>query len=133
MREKLEPYLVKEGERAGKLEKYAWPGGYPLFYLTKRNSVLCPDCASAALEDEDDPPIYGGANWEDPALYCEDCSKRIESAYAEDDVDGCKHEPRYEACQIKTCSHGSVTVVSTCRKCGFPLEAKLTDELFREP
>ena len=69
-----------------KLPKYAWPGGYPMFYVTKRGNVLCPDCANAEGKDSDDPPVAHDANWEDPNLYCDACSQRIESAYAEDEV-----------------------------------------------
>jgi hypothetical protein len=64
----------------GKLPAYAWPGGYPMLYVTPEGWSLCPDCANNGdwhLQD-------GDANWEDPNLFCEDCGKRIESAYAED-------------------------------------------------
>ena len=68
------------------LDANAWPGGYPMFYLDSDNSALCPDCAS---KDGYTAPIVAyGVNWEDPSLYCEDCSKRIESAYTEDCADG---------------------------------------------
>jgi len=82
MNDKIKPHVRDDG----RLPKYAWPGGYPLAYLSRRGNVLCPDCANESLEDEDDPPVDGGANWEDPSLYCDDCSQRIESAYAEDEV-----------------------------------------------
>ena len=67
----------------GTLPAYAWPGGYPLYYLDSENNALCPPCAN----DNDDysaPIAAGGINWADPAMYCDHCSKRIESAYAED-------------------------------------------------
>jgi hypothetical protein len=34
----------------GSLDAYAWPGGYPVYYLDKNNDVLCPKCAQAILE-----------------------------------------------------------------------------------
>lgn len=67
------------------LRSYSEWGGYPLFYLDARNNVLCPDCANE--NDEFDQPIVAAdANWENPHLYCDHCSQRIESAYAEDEA-----------------------------------------------
>lgn len=70
-------------EHRGQLPSYAWPGGYPLFYVDKENSVLCPSCANKdttgiALVEYD-------INYEDTDLYCCECSKRIESAYGDDE------------------------------------------------
>ncbi len=69
-------------------DKYAWPGGYPIFYITEDGGVLCPDCANTEdTTDTDDPQwrIVGAeVNYEDPELYCDNCNGRIESAYAED-------------------------------------------------
>jgi hypothetical protein len=71
-----------------RLSAWAWPGGYPIFYLDSQNSVLCVTCARKSDEDAEEipefKPIVADVNYEDPALYCEDCSGRIESAYAED-------------------------------------------------
>lgn len=66
----------------GKYDAYAWPGGYPLYYLTQF-MVMCPDCASKDF-DQDDPIIEYQVNWEDPSLYCDVCGERIESAYADE-------------------------------------------------
>tara|TARA_Y100000310_G_scaffold211163_1_gene211888 strand:- start:412 stop:696 length:285 start_codon:yes stop_codon:yes gene_type:complete len=78
----------------GSLYKYSSIGCYPLFYLAADNGVLCPDCANEADQDpdidttdKDDPQwclVACDANWEDPALYCDHCGERIESAYADD-------------------------------------------------
>lgn len=72
----------------GNLPAYAWPGGYPIFYLAKDNGVLCPECANAFKPERDNAdqlePIAADVNYEDSALYCEHCNKRIESAYAEE-------------------------------------------------
>lgn len=78
----------------GRLPAYAWPGGYPMFYLTADGGVLCPDCANgehgseASTSPEADAQwqiVAYDANWEDPHLFCDHCSERIESAYAEED------------------------------------------------
>lgn len=71
----------KDGD--GNLIHFAWPGGYPMFYLTHDNDVLCPSCAN----NEQDAISAADANWEDPQMYCEECNNRIESAYAEDEVE----------------------------------------------
>ena len=73
--------IQKEYMLNGKLRKYASCGGYPLFYLTHTDEILCPDCA---LDNIDNLSLCD-ANWENPDLYCDECSNRIESAYADDD------------------------------------------------
>lgn len=69
-------------DETGKFPSWAWPGGYPLYYVDNENNILCPDCANkdGMSTDVNDADV----NWEDASLYCDDCSKRIESAYAED-------------------------------------------------
>jgi len=77
---------------SSKLEGYAWPGGYPLFYITQDGGALCPDCAREAeseglTSDPDDPQWYIIAcqtNLENTTLYCDHCNKHIESAYGDD-------------------------------------------------
>lgn len=77
-------------EKTGQLPKFAWPGGYPIFYLAKDNGVLCPACANkfnpATDNDDQLEPVAADVNYEDAQLFCEHCNKRIESAYAEDDA-----------------------------------------------
>ena len=76
---------------SGKLQYYAWPGGYPLFYVTQDGGTLCPDCANSAeskglTDDPDDTQWYiiaCQANWEDESLYCDNCSDYIEFAYGD--------------------------------------------------
>jgi uncharacterized Zn finger protein len=67
---------------------YAWPGGYPLFYFDNEGAILCPKCAREfahqVLTDKEGKPL-ADINWEDPKLYCDECGKRIETAYAEED------------------------------------------------
>ena len=70
----------------GQLPAYAFPGGYPLFYLDKENNVLCQKCANE--NDEFAAPLVAAdINYENAQLYCDQCSKRIESAYADDDAE----------------------------------------------
>jgi hypothetical protein len=73
----------------GKLPAYAWPGGYPIYYLAADNGVLCPDCANAYTPERDNEaqlkPVECDINYEDGSLYCDHCNKRVESAYAEED------------------------------------------------
>lgn len=74
--------------------KYAWPGGYPLFLVTSDGAALCCDCGRkewasicAAMRGKlrDGWQVEAAdINYEDPSLYCDHCSQRIESAYAED-------------------------------------------------
>ena len=64
----------------GKLMAYAWPGGYPMFYLTVDGATLCPKCANlyqCFLSGVD-------VNYEDEHLFCDNCNKQIEAAYGED-------------------------------------------------
>ena len=70
----------------GALPKYAWPGGYPLFYLDAGNNLLCPKCANANEEYNDKLVAYD-VNYEDQNMHCDDCGARIEPAYEADDDD----------------------------------------------
>lgn len=78
-------------DSSGQLPTYAWPGGYPIFYYTADEAVLCADCAngqngSDASESSDDPQWQLTAcdvNWEDDSLTCDHCNSAIESAYGE--------------------------------------------------
>ena len=73
--------------------KYAWPGGYPIFYIVGEKdkphhgdiAEFCPSCVPANLGGEDEV-IAAEINYEDAELFCDGCGKRIESAYAEDEV-----------------------------------------------
>ena len=57
----------------GKFIAVAWPGGYPMHYLTKG--------------DTSDPVVAGDVYWEGPNIECEDCGGLIESAYGDPDED----------------------------------------------
>ncbi len=81
----------------GKLIKYAWPGGYPVYYLFADNEVCCADCAngenrSIARTDPSDCPddkqwtiVASEINYEDNNLYCSHCGAKIDSAYGDHD------------------------------------------------
>lgn len=78
--------------------KFSSVGCYPIFYLTSDGESLCADCVNSEIESIDDairdhatnPREHSGwrivaadVNWENPAMICAHCNKRIESAYAE--------------------------------------------------
>lgn len=81
--------------KALKTGPYAWPGGYPLFFITSDGAALCFKCAKEQGKQVTDSIrtkcndgwriVAMDANWEDPSLYCDHCNKQIESAYADDD------------------------------------------------
>jgi hypothetical protein len=74
----------------GTLPAYAWPGGYPMFYLDRENSVLCAKCASKSLADADEVPqfrpVAADIHYEGPSMLCGQCSAEIESAYGDPDT-----------------------------------------------
>lgn len=75
----------------GKLPTYAWPGGYPIYYLAADGGLLCPDCANCgeALSDYPDDDqwriVAGGIHWEGGPIVCDNCNVEIESAYENPD------------------------------------------------
>lgn len=78
------------GFEDGRWAKYVWPGGYPIYYMTKDGGCLCPDCANKelALTLTNDPQwgiIASDVNYEDTTLYCDNCQNMIKSAYGEDE------------------------------------------------
>ena len=78
-------------ENGGKLPAFAWPGGYPIYYLAKDNGVLCPKCANAfdpkTDNDEQLEPVAFDVYWEGPVMNCEHCNAEIESAYGDPEVE----------------------------------------------
>jgi len=81
---------IKERLRAG---PYAWPGGYPAYFLAEDGEPLSFEavrenwrqvCYAARHQLRDGWRIVAAdVNWEDPALYCSHTGERIPSAYAE--------------------------------------------------
>lgn len=70
-------------DTGGQLSAWAWPGGYPLYYLDGDNCVLCVKCARESENDEllNFKPVAADVNWEDESLSCDHCGERVESAY----------------------------------------------------
>ena len=74
--------------------KYAWPGGYPKYFITSDGEALSFDSVKQNFHDVvfnmKYLPSFGGwnvvacaINWEDENLYCCDSGEKIESAYGE--------------------------------------------------
>lgn len=79
-------YIAKDGRG---WDRYAWPGGYPMYYLTEDGGVLSPSSANENFELTlgDDPQwriVAADINWEDQHLYCDHSNDRIECAYSDD-------------------------------------------------
>ena len=79
--------LMREGQ-------YAWPGGYPRYFVTTDGGVLSFEAAKEcrrqileALARQDQRSGWGVAgvdiNWEDPDLVCDHSGQRIECAYGD--------------------------------------------------
>lgn len=92
----LSDYTVSRFRADVRNGAYAWPGGYPLYFLCSDGGTLCFPCAYKE-RGSIIRAIHGrwsdgwrvvacDANWEDPDMYCAHCSDRIESAYAEPDA-----------------------------------------------
>jgi hypothetical protein len=65
--------------------------------VTSDGAALCHHCAASERASIGTTTGTDGwcvvaidANWEDPELYCDHCSGRIESAYAEDQTIQCE-------------------------------------------
>lgn len=70
-------------ERDAELPAYAWPGGYPLFYIVRHQiggeEVLCPACAN--LPDHRAGLVCVDVHWEGDPIQCDACGALVESAY----------------------------------------------------
>lgn len=78
------------------LISFAWPGGYPIYYICEDGGWLCPDCAnnkngSQASTDASAPSdwriVEQQVYWEGKPLSCDHCDAAIESAYGWEDSD----------------------------------------------
>ena len=77
--------------------EYAWPGGYPMYFITDDGGALSFDTVRAELRSVIDSirnQISDGwrvvacdVNWEDTTLYDDHTGERIPSAYGSDDDD----------------------------------------------
>ena len=74
---------------------YAWPGGYPVFFVTSDGAALSFQAAKQERRSIIDAiankrtwtgwRIVGlDINWEDTELYCDHTGQQIESAYGQD-------------------------------------------------
>lgn len=81
------------------LPAYAWPGGYPIFYVFMDGGVICPKCINDNIEQIDEAvrSKYGNmphssgcggwavddmdCHWEGEPMNCDNCGGQIESAY----------------------------------------------------
>ena len=73
-------------------EPYAWPGGYPRYFITNDGEALSFNAAKenqslikSAIKDNSNDGwqvIACEINWEDNSLYCAHSNELIESAYA---------------------------------------------------
>lgn len=80
----------------GKFPAFAWPGGYPIIYLTVDGAVFCPACVNGEngsevgnpeVDDDKQWTIDGhDCYWEGPVMHCDHCGDEIESAYGDPDA-----------------------------------------------
>lgn len=86
---------ISDFRKAMRHGPYAWPGGYPCYFITADGDALSFKAAKAERRDileaiRDDHRSSGWRvvaleiNWEDGDLICGRTGERIESAYAED-------------------------------------------------
>lgn len=87
---------VSDFRKAYKLGPYAWPGGYPMYFITADGAVLswkaAKECRGEIVRAIASQDTRGGwcimgadINYEDDSLYCDHTGEKIPSAYGEDD------------------------------------------------
>jgi hypothetical protein len=90
----MEPRTEWKNVKRAVREKYAWPGGYPMYLIFTDGDSICIECARKEFKQicRDTKDKSGNwealgydINWEDTDLYCCHCNNRIESAYGDDD------------------------------------------------
>ena len=90
--EELQHKIRTEGVQKSPFPTFAFPGGYPLFYITRDGGVLCPNCSNKHQELVSDPSdtqwfiVAHEINYEDVDLSCDHCYGRIPAAYAEEQL-----------------------------------------------
>jgi len=92
----MKKYTTKELKTQLRAGEYAWPGGYPLFFITSDGESLSFEAVRDNLrsvihsmrhKSNDGWRVVGcDVNWEDASLYCDHTGKRIGSAYAEEEA-----------------------------------------------
>jgi hypothetical protein len=83
---------ISDFRKAIRSGPYAWPGGYPFYFICSDGAALSFKTARKerryileALRDQDNSGwrvIAMDINWEDADLVCDHSSEQIESAYA---------------------------------------------------
>jgi hypothetical protein len=104
----------------GEFPKYAWPGGYPIYYLLGDNEPLCADCANGQngseathrLTDKDGQAtdsqwliVAYEIHYEGAPISCAQCNTQIESAYGNPESEDGEGEP--DEGDITTTDHKS--------------------------
>jgi hypothetical protein len=91
---KTEVFEYAGVENDAPLPAFAWPGGYPVIYLTNEGDVFCAACANGEngsdVRIQDDPQwnVTGAQVFHEGAPeQCAHCSAEIESAYGDPDDD----------------------------------------------
>ncbi len=77
--------------RDDRREPYAWPGGYPRFFLMEDGETLCHKCGREEWRvivrnwttRMGWKPEACDVNWEDSNLVCCNCGSQIEAAYVD--------------------------------------------------
>ena len=92
----MNTYTTKDLKTQLRQGEFAWPGGYPLYFITTDGAALSFKAVRDNLRlvmDSIKRDLRDGwqvcavdVNWEDPSLFCEHTNKRIESAYAEEEA-----------------------------------------------
>ena len=89
-------FTTKDLKKALRNGQYTFPGCYPCYFITSDGAALSFEAVrenfrsvlSAIKTPSDDGwrVVAVDVNYEDSSLYCDHAGKRIESAYAEDEV-----------------------------------------------
>lgn len=89
----MEIKSISDFRKAVRHGPYAWPGGYPCYFITSDGAALSFEAAkqerrnilhAIGHKQNDGWRVVGmDVNWEDSYLYCDHTGKRIESAYAD--------------------------------------------------
>ncbi len=94
----MEIKTVADLDEALERGPHAWPGGYPIYFITADGGALAfqtvkdeIDTIREAIDDDDTNGgwrvNYADINWEDDELYDDHTGDLIESAYGGDDDD----------------------------------------------
>lgn len=93
----MEINSISDFRRAVRHGPYAWPGGYPVFWImgdgeacaftvakTERRQMLEALAERSVRPHDDWLPVALEINWEDESLVCAHTGEKIESAYGGD-------------------------------------------------